>query len=65
LGQEFLGYGFKGIFCSKTENGEMLGEGMATGRRSDLMTVTNKIKTVDKSSENNGFANLLNVLKCF
>jgi hypothetical protein len=61
MGQEFLGNGFKGIFCSKTKNGEMLSE----GRRSDLMTVTSKIKTVDKTSETNGFANLLDVLKCF
>ncbi len=42
----------------------MLSEGMATWRRSDLMTETNKIKTVDKTFETNGFENLLDVLKC-
>jgi hypothetical protein len=29
------------------------------------MTVTNKIKTVDKTSETNSFENLLDVLKWF
>ncbi len=29
------------------------------------MTVTYKIKTVDKNSETNGFANLLDIWKCF